>query len=160
MTFLTRGRVGLTALVTIVVGLAAGSIAYATIPDSSGVIHGCYTNTGALRVIDTDAGATCRANETALEWNQTGPPGLSGYEQVIGTWAGGTDTVKTAVASCGSGKKVLGGGYTLAGNNLNVFVWTNGPSSESSWAVQATKNPADGTNWTLVPYALCATVAS
>lgn len=56
----------------------AGGVAYATIPDA-GVIHGCYTNAnGSLRVVDT---ATCKSNETALDWNQQGvqgPPGPQG----------------------------------------------------------------------------------
>jgi hypothetical protein len=52
-----------------VVGAIAG-VALATIPDSSGVIHGCYDNkTGGLRVIDTDKGHTCTKSETALTWN-------------------------------------------------------------------------------------------
>jgi hypothetical protein len=55
--------------------LAAG-IAYATIPDSSGVIHGCYkTQNGQLRVIDSGA---CGPSETALDWSQTGPTGAQG----------------------------------------------------------------------------------
>ena len=37
-------------------------IAYASVPDSKGVIHGCYnpTNNYALRVLDTAKTATCR----------------------------------------------------------------------------------------------------
>lgn len=31
----------------------AGAVAYATIPDSRGVVHGCYDTNGVLRVIDT-----------------------------------------------------------------------------------------------------------
>jgi hypothetical protein len=59
-----------------ILGLAAAGIAYATIPDSGGVIHGCYdTKTGALRVIDT---GSCVAKEAALNWNQTGPQGIQG----------------------------------------------------------------------------------
>ena len=38
-----------------VLALAVAGIAYAAIPDSSGVIHGCYSKTGALRVIDSSA---------------------------------------------------------------------------------------------------------
>jgi hypothetical protein len=34
----------------------AGGIAYATIPDSVGVIHGCYGTNGQLRVIDPSNG--------------------------------------------------------------------------------------------------------
>jgi hypothetical protein len=69
-------------LVTLVVAgfvLAAG-IAYASIPDSGGVIHGCYANKdGSLRVIDTGSGGACDAKkETALNWNQKGPTGARG----------------------------------------------------------------------------------
>jgi hypothetical protein len=53
---------------------AAGSIAWASIPDAGGVIHGCFdTSTGALRVIDTDRGDTCSQSEQSLDWNQRGP---------------------------------------------------------------------------------------
>jgi hypothetical protein len=61
-----------------VAGLALGGIAYASIPDGSGVIHGCYGNSnGQLRVID-DAQQTCKNQETPLDWNAQGPPGPSG----------------------------------------------------------------------------------
>jgi Collagen triple helix repeat (20 copies) len=54
----------------------AGGIAYASIPDSAGVIHGCYKNeNGQLRVIESGA---CGPSETALPWNQTGPTGQTG----------------------------------------------------------------------------------
>jgi hypothetical protein len=60
----------------------AGGIAYAAIPDASGVIHGCYKksspNQGTLRVIDTERGQTCSSSENALSWNQTGPKGATG----------------------------------------------------------------------------------
>jgi hypothetical protein len=53
---------------------AVGGIAYADIPDSNGIVHGCYksssTDQGALRVIDREAGQTCRNNENALQWAQ------------------------------------------------------------------------------------------
>lgn len=69
----------------LVVALAAaslvgiGAVAYASIPDSGGVIHGCYSNlTGALKVIDTSAGQSCNGIQTPLNWNQTGPAGPQG----------------------------------------------------------------------------------
>ena len=59
--------------------LAAGGLAYSTIPSAGNVINGCYdTATGALRVIDAEGGGACRAGETALSWNQAGPPGPPG----------------------------------------------------------------------------------
>jgi hypothetical protein len=63
---------GLAALVL----AGAGGVAYATIPDSAGIIHACFLNQGGnLRVIDTDAGAVCRPGETPLSWNQSGSAG-------------------------------------------------------------------------------------
>ena len=63
----------------IVIGLAAGGIAYASIPETNGVVHGCYkTLGGALRVIDTGKKQACVRGELALSWNQTGPKGTTG----------------------------------------------------------------------------------
>jgi hypothetical protein len=74
--------VGLAALVVLALGLAAGGIAYASIPDSNGVIHGCYQrNSGAFHVIGTNptvGGGACASNETAVDWGQGGSPGASG----------------------------------------------------------------------------------
>src|SRR6476469_2672271 len=53
-----------------------GGVAYATIPDSDGVIHGCYASSGGLRVVD--AGQGCLKSETSLDWNQRGPAGAQG----------------------------------------------------------------------------------
>jgi len=58
--------------------LVAAGIAYASIPDSNGVIQGCYAKDGSLRVIDTDASQSCDKKETSLNWNQTGPAGPAG----------------------------------------------------------------------------------
>jgi hypothetical protein len=71
------GRIGLGVLLVVAVAVAAGGIAYAAIPDSNGVIDGCYAKKdGALRVIDTAAGATCDTKkENAIHWDQTGQTG-------------------------------------------------------------------------------------
>ena len=64
--------------------LVAGGIAYATIPDASGVIHGCYKKTspnqGTLRIIDTDKAQGCSNSEIPLNWSQTGPQGPQGQQ--------------------------------------------------------------------------------
>ena len=64
--------------VLVLAGLAlAGGVAYATIPDSGGVIHGCYkTQNGQLRVVP--AGESCLSSEQAIQWNQGGPTGPQG----------------------------------------------------------------------------------
>jgi hypothetical protein len=71
--------------------LVAGGIAYATIPDSSGVIHACYKvdpkgnldNNATLRLIDPSATkppdtSACKNNEKALDWNAQGIQGPQG----------------------------------------------------------------------------------
>jgi hypothetical protein len=57
--------------------LAAGGVAFATIPDSGGTIHGCYSKiNGVLRVVDS--ASDCRTGETPIGWNQQGPKGDPG----------------------------------------------------------------------------------
>src|SRR4029450_6315281 len=63
----------------VVVAAIGGGAALASIPDSSGVINGCYQkNVGNLRVIDPDAGDSCRPSEIAISWSETGPRGPQG----------------------------------------------------------------------------------
>lgn len=81
----TKSRAGLnrrTQRMVVLLGTAISLmsiIAYAAIPDSNGVIHGCYkTSNGSLRVIDSPAVQCDPRNETAISWNQTGPQGPQG----------------------------------------------------------------------------------
>jgi Collagen triple helix repeat (20 copies) len=62
---------------SVLTAVVVAVVAYASIPDSSGVIHGCYNPKGTLRVIDSSTD-TCKPNETGLDWSQTGPPGPQG----------------------------------------------------------------------------------
>jgi hypothetical protein len=116
-----RGRVALGVLA--LAGLAAGA-AYAAIPDAAGVIHGCYrTSTGdekgQLRVVEDPA--SCRSNETPIQWNQQGeagpqgppgPPGADGQdgedgEPFSGTFRSPNGQFSLTVSDTGI---VLGGG--------------------------------------------------
>jgi hypothetical protein len=55
------------AVAGVVIGL--GGVAFATIPDSNGTIHGCFNKqNGNLRVVETQN--DCRRNENALDWSQ------------------------------------------------------------------------------------------
>jgi hypothetical protein len=71
--------------------LAAGGVAYATIPDSGGTIHGCYTKSGgSLRVVDATV-TNCKSTETSLDWNvkgQQGPQGAQGPQGPAGPQGG------------------------------------------------------------------------
>lgn len=84
-----KGKLIRTTLVTLAITgavLVAGGIAYATIPDSGGAIHGCYEKGwGTLRVIDTGKSQTCSSKfETPLSWSQTGPQGIQGQQGIQG----------------------------------------------------------------------------
>jgi hypothetical protein len=71
-----RLLVCLSAVGAVVVG---GGIAWAAVPDDSGVITGCYDSryrTGNLRIIDADG--RCLRSETRITWNQEGPAGAQG----------------------------------------------------------------------------------
>jgi len=73
---LPRGRrlIG-SGVILILIGAAA---IFATIPDPTGVVYGCYhKSNGSLRVIDNTT-TSCGANEVLLTWNQKGPAGPAG----------------------------------------------------------------------------------
>jgi hypothetical protein len=65
--------------VGVLAGALIGGVAWASIPDGKGVIHGCYATASphTLRVIDTAVTASCPSGTTALNWNKQGPPGPS-----------------------------------------------------------------------------------
>jgi hypothetical protein len=111
-------------LIGVIVG---GSIAYASIPDASGVYTACRKTTGAkpgaLRISDPSAPSSslashCAKNEAQLQWNATGPPGtpgVSGYEVDSANASSATagkavGQMMIAALACPTGKKVLSGG--------------------------------------------------
>lgn len=71
------GRRGVAAAFVALAAIAVGGIAYASIPDSKGVIHGCYRKTTG-RLIVIDSGKGCEEGWTPLNWSQTGPAGPPG----------------------------------------------------------------------------------
>jgi hypothetical protein len=65
--------------IAVVTGVTA-VVANAAIPGPGGVITACYKNNdGSLRAIDA-AIESCKNNETALTWGQTGPQGPQGAQ--------------------------------------------------------------------------------
>jgi len=117
-------RLRTTAFTLIVAVVTAGAVAYAAIPDGSGVIHGCYSKRdGALRVIDPSTGDSCSGKELSLAWNQTGPQGPPGPS--AGFYAakrgqvqllpGAADTTIVSIADLPAGSYMLSG-HTAAVN--------------------------------------------
>ena len=127
--------------------LAGSALALGSIPDSAGVIHGCYGPNGSLRVVDTEAGKHCTKSETALDWNQVGPIGATGpagpqalavvlreASRQLTLAPGEGDFVSSA---CQAGEVVLGGGPT--NSSPLVTIASTGPSfdgSHSGWSVR------------------------
>jgi len=161
--------------------LALAGVAYATIPDSQGVIHACYkTDNGQLRLVDT---GSCNPSELDISWNQTGPqgpvgpkgdagaqgiqgppgpagadgqPGISGYT-VVHESTGGAGLNHSIVAHCPPGTKVIGGGAStdLGGDVTQSAPVTQPPVGWFAFARDSFQSPG----WTLTATAICANVA-
>lgn len=93
--------------------LAVGGAAYAASSDS-GTINACYGPSGALRY---SSDGSCKSNETAISWNQTGPQGpggvngVSGYQIVTEVVPYSGSPINTTLP-CPAGKKALSGGQS------------------------------------------------
>lgn len=59
--------------------LTVSGLALASIPAANGVITGCYTKDGSLRLIDAPS-TQCGKKEKQITWNQTGPVGPQGAQ--------------------------------------------------------------------------------
>jgi hypothetical protein len=163
---------------------ALAGAAYATIPGSDGVIHGCYAKSGGtLRVIDASV-TNCKSTETSLNWDQHGQPGpqgpqgepgpagpqgepgvpggLAGYEQVTVDEQTNPDVsiFTSATATCPTGKVAVGGGGeilnpTQAGTN--VVLDASRPISSTTWMADA--HGLSLFRWTLRVTVICANAA-
>lgn len=75
-------------IVALIATLVVGGVSYASIPDSSGVVHGCYRTSnpakGAVTVVDSDAGESCPSGTASLNWNQIGTQGPAGPQGLAG----------------------------------------------------------------------------
>jgi Collagen triple helix repeat (20 copies) len=145
--------------------LAVVGVGYAAIPDSNGVIHGCYAPkaSGALRVIDVATGSKCLKNEKALDFNQTGPqgpkgdPGAPGQQGTPGPQgvpgtpgADGAPGQQGPAGAAGppgpagvSTATFTSGSISISGNDTWSQVASKGLPA-GSWAVVATANLASG----------------
>jgi hypothetical protein len=106
------------AIVSVSVVLASATLAVAAIPSADGTITACRNaKSGALRVIDADAGQACSKDERQLSWNQTGPQGPPGTVSPITATQTfhyvpepNPTTLFSETVSCPSGKHAVNGG--------------------------------------------------
>jgi len=133
----TRKRTTAAALAAMLV-IGAG-VAYASIPDQSGIIHGCYKDVdGKLRVIDTGSGETCGPSEIALDWNQQGPQGPTGPAGPQGpqgpagpTGPQGPQGPTGPQGPAASGMAIVGGASDNYGFGTTIGMFTSGPDREA-----------------------------
>jgi len=125
----TRARVaGVAAGVLILVVTAAG-VAVASIPSSSGLIHGCYVakaarnGTHALAVIDAAKASKCPSGYKSLNWNVNGSNGYRTYTS--GTHLNDTLTLLGSLT-------LPAGSYVI---NADAWLENTSPSNSSSLGV-------------------------
>jgi hypothetical protein len=108
-----QGRWARILIVVCVAAAVAGlaGVVQAAIPDTNGVIHGCYSANGStgnggtqLNIVDS-AKASCSKGQAQVTWSQTGPQGPPGTNGTNGT--NGTSVTSTALspgdANCPTG---------------------------------------------------------
>jgi len=173
----TAIALGAGAMITI----TSASLAYASLVDSSGAIHGCVnTASGLLRVVPATTGKTapCRADETPLAWNQTGPTGPPGpaastdlgatrFEVHSFTAPAGADVTVGDVYCLAPNLIATGGGYFISpddGADLTVIASLpqsnlGSDSKPNRWNVYVRNNtgrPFFGRPISFVVYVVCA----
>ena len=112
----------------------AGGVAWAAIPDSGGVIQGCFNNGGNLKVVDE---LPCPKGWTSLPWNQQGPkgdPGTDGTSPTVTQLSPGDANCPTGgaalVDSSGSTAYVCNGAAGADGGSFTgTFTSPNGEYS-------------------------------
>lgn len=91
-----------------------------------------------------------------------GPPGAASYQTVTGTpvpSSSGGINLDSAYAYCPPGTSPLGGGFSSTGANNTIYTREDRPigSTPGAWYVQTTS--ASEAQYTITPYAVCATVS-
>jgi hypothetical protein len=142
-------RLGLTVL------LALAGVAWASVPDSSGIIHACYSTStnpntrGALRVIDTDAGESCGNNELPIAWSQ--------FERTLYVKNFTFDFPvgpRTRTLECDPGDIATGGGFRIGSGVQGVRLQESWPTlSLNGWNL--TINNEAGATTTAEIFVIC-----
>ncbi len=107
----------------VLVGTVAlgGLTAYGSIPDSSGVIHGCYSTANrALSVINYPKVSTCPTGTKSLNWSQGVSSGsIYGAQVWVGDFQPTGPSDGTHLASCPAGQVVVAASAWLVANTVS-----------------------------------------
>jgi hypothetical protein len=131
-------------------------IASASIPESSGVIKGCYNSSGSLSVIDSGMDQSCSSGSTSLNWYQAGGDGA----EVVYSASTALNS-SYAYGECPVGMQAVGGGYAISygaeENPPEPYIYAQYPAtvgSHSSWSVEWSSVSGDTTD-TIQAFAVC-----
>ena len=135
------GRSGRVAALLAVGALGgAAALAVASVPDSSGVIHGCYAVSGTngttvpattaanLTIIDPGAGQTCPsavgapATEQSISWNVAGPQGPTGPAGAAGAAGQNGAPGPTSTIASGHTFTISGGQVITVGGAPGITI--------------------------------------
>jgi hypothetical protein len=108
-----------------------------------------------------DAGDTGPAGDPGATGaaGATGPSGFSEWEKVTAIIATDDTAIKSQVATCPSGKRVVSGGYVLTGPaKSSVIANSNYATTETAWIVEARRYSASGA-WGMQVHAVCVKVS-
>jgi hypothetical protein len=161
-----------TLVLVVALVIAAGGIAYASIPGPGTLIRGCYTTAGthSLQVIDSAARA-CPGGTTALNWNQTGPKGATGATGPKGPAGSFKGLYRLSFTSkknhahskkltllCHSGDQATGGGYQLIGALEGRLTTRSLPVGDppNGWQAKAFNLISPVGAWQLKVWVVCA----
>jgi hypothetical protein len=145
---LTRSRLGVAIVTSIATaGVVFGGISAASIPDGSGVIHGCYLTSGtnhALKVIDSAVTSSCPAKYTSLNWNQTGPQGQPGPAGPAGTARDVGSVVSSGQGGPSFYSQGLKGWVSVSSPSTGIYCLTPDSSSTMSNSVLVVSDGSPG----------------
>jgi hypothetical protein len=129
--------------------VALSGVAYATIPSSSGLIHGCYSKlTGALRVINAPTQA-CASYQVPISWDQTGqqgPPGSTSTDVVTSDESIGGPGGTSLVLACPTGDVALSGGWEFP-DFPDLSMLTSMSDSAYGSSSPASGGPSEPNQW-------------
>jgi hypothetical protein len=132
---------------SIVLAVAVGGVAFASVPDSTGVIHGCYSSgtPHSLQVIDTAKVSGCPSGTIALKWNQTGPRGPQGLQGPTGPQGlSGPQGIQGPAGTSNAAYTFNPNIYTMDGSGLwKIVDYANVPAGHYVVNATATAAPQD-----------------
>jgi hypothetical protein len=172
------------ATLAVFLGLAGGAYALSGVPDRGGVYRACVDDkTGALRVVAK--AASCRKattvkrgkrrvripGESAIAWNQQGPPGIQGVQGVQGVGKAGATNVTVrqsasgtgdVTATCDPGERAVGGGANAQPSAAHIYLSLPVDSTNlaatghapTGWRIRAEDNA--GTPASVTAFVVCA----